>query len=198
MTMTPAKMAEPIEMLLRGEPCIFWWCTLAPPGECDWMIHALCSIKSKTPYSWWYLCQLLTDFHNPFTGWFLSKFCSKTVMKSSTTPSICYHTTLWKINVRKQVINDKLQGSVATYLRCGGVVNNQIKKGLLLSLPVIFFKLLNIWQCYKQKGGCLVHVLCLPTALLKVKENARHNPLFCPELCQIYTGLNIFYWRTQQ
>jgi len=28
------------------------------------------------------------------------------------------------------------QGSVATYLRCGGVVNNQIKKGLLLSLSV--------------------------------------------------------------
>jgi len=36
----------------------------------------------------------------------------------------------------KQAINDKLQGSVATYLRCGGVVNNQIKKGLLLSLRV--------------------------------------------------------------
>ena len=36
----------------------------------------------------------------------------------------------------KQAINDKLQGSVATYLRCGGVVNNQIKKGLLLSLSV--------------------------------------------------------------
>jgi len=34
----------------------------------------------------------------------------------------------------KQAINDKLQGSVATYLRCDGVVNNQIKKGLLLSL----------------------------------------------------------------
>jgi len=35
----------------------------------------------------------------------------------------------------KQAINDKfLQGSVATYLRCGGVVNNQIKKGLLLSV----------------------------------------------------------------
>jgi len=31
----------------------------------------------------------------------------------------------------KQAINDKLQGSVpvATYLRCGGVVNNQIEKG---------------------------------------------------------------------
>ena len=29
-----------------------------------------------------------------------------------------------------------LQGSVATYVRCGGVVDKQIKKGLLLSLLV--------------------------------------------------------------
>jgi len=42
----------------------------------------------------------------------------------------------------KQAINDKLQGNVATYLRCGGVVNNQIGKGLLLSLSMIF---LNQW-----------------------------------------------------
>ena len=28
----------------------------------------------------------------------------------------------------KQDINKKLQGSIATYLRCGGVVNNHIKK----------------------------------------------------------------------
>jgi len=35
------------------------------------------------------------------------------------------------------VINDKLlEGSVATYLGRGGIVNNHIKKGLLLSLPV--------------------------------------------------------------
>jgi len=34
----------------------------------------------------------------------------------------------------KQATNNKLQGSVATYLRCGGDVNNQIKKSLLLSL----------------------------------------------------------------
>jgi len=38
----------------------------------------------------------------------------------------------------KQAINDKLQGSLATYLRCVGVDNNQIKIGLLLSLRVIF------------------------------------------------------------
>jgi len=37
---------------------------------------------------------------------------------------------------RLQAVNDKLQGIAATYLRCGGVVNNQIKKGLLLSLSV--------------------------------------------------------------
>jgi len=34
----------------------------------------------------------------------------------------------------KPALNDKLQSSVAAYLRCGGVVNSQIKKGLSLSL----------------------------------------------------------------
>jgi len=33
----------------------------------------------------------------------------------------------------KEAIGDKLQGSVATYLKRGGVINNQTKKGLLLS-----------------------------------------------------------------
>ena len=36
----------------------------------------------------------------------------------------------------KQATNDKLQGSVAAYLMCSGVVNNQIRNGLLLSLRV--------------------------------------------------------------
>ena len=47
----------------------------------------------------------------------------------------------------KQAVNDKLQGNVAAYLRCGGVVNNQIRKGLLLSL----FQSANIWESYKQE-----------------------------------------------
>ena len=48
----------------------------------------------------------------------------------------------------KQAINDKLKGSIATYLRYGEVFNNQIKKGLLLSVLVknVFFKKVNIWQ----------------------------------------------------
>ena len=53
-----------------------------------------------------------------------------------------YHCTLHNVATlpcetllsAKQAINDKLQGSVVTYLRCGGVLNNEIKKGLLLSL----------------------------------------------------------------
>jgi len=45
----------------------------------------------------------------------------------------------------KQAIDDKLQGNEATYVRCGGVVNNQIKKGILQSLWVkFFFKSVNI------------------------------------------------------
>jgi len=72
----------------------------------------------------------------------------------------------------KQAINDELQGSVATYLRCGGVVNNQIKKGLLLSVSEIFFKSVNIWQSYKQERGCLMHFAHLANTLLKDEENA--------------------------
>jgi len=62
----------------------------------------------------------------------------------------------------KQAIKDKLQGSVATYLRCGEVANNQIqiKKGLLLSMRVKKLKSVN---SYKQKHECLVHFCVWPT-----------------------------------
>jgi len=39
----------------------------------------------------------------------------------------------------KEAINNKLHGSIATYLKSGGFVNNQIKKGLLLSVSENFF-----------------------------------------------------------
>jgi len=62
----------------------------------------------------------------------------------------------------KQAIHNKLQGSIAAYLRRGGVDNNQIKKVLLLSLRVKrILKSVNIWQSYKQKRDCLVHFLPL-------------------------------------
>jgi len=75
----------------------------------------------------------------------------------------------------KQAIDDKLQGSVAIYLRCGGVVNNKIKKGLLLSVCEFFFKLASIWQSYKQERGCLVHFAHLANTLLKDEEGERDS-----------------------
>ena len=71
-----------------------------------------------------------------FTGRFLSKFAVKWILEIP--PHIAYVATLHceTLLSAMQAINDTLQGSVATYLRCGGVFNNQIKKGILLSLRV--------------------------------------------------------------
>jgi len=94
----------------------------------------------------------------------------------------------------KQAINDKLQGSVATYLRCGGVVNNQIKKGILLNLRVNFFKSVNIWQSYKQERGCIMHFARLANTLLKDEESARDNYVFACNFAK-YSPISIFFTR---
>jgi len=65
----------------------------------------------------------------------------------------------------KQALNDKLQGSVAAYLSCGGVVNNQIKKYLLLSVWVIFLK--NRWRFGKVTSKNVI-VSCTFFRLLAV------------------------------
>jgi len=77
---------------------------------------------------------LLTDLRNFLTGRFLGKLAVKRISKISS--HLAYVATLpcEKLMPAKQAINDKLQGSVGTYLKCGGIVNNQIKKGLLPSL----------------------------------------------------------------
>ena len=83
---------------------------------------------------------------NFFTERFLGKFEVKWFIRISTTPCICCHASTWNINVGKRAINDRLLGSMATYLRCGGIVNNQIKKGLSLNLSVErIWKSVNIW-----------------------------------------------------
>ena len=81
-------------------------------------------------------CQFLTDLRIFFTGRFLWKFAVKWVSKIP--PHLAYVATLpcETLMSAKQTINDKLQGSVATQLRRGWVVDNQINKGLLLSLWV--------------------------------------------------------------
>jgi len=69
--------------------------------------------------------------------------------------------------------------------RCGGVVNEQIKKGLFLSLPVIFFNR----QRYKLECGCLGHFVRQANALLKDEENARDNHILACNFWQIFADL---------
>jgi len=71
---------------------------------------------------------------NFFSGRFLGKFAVKWIFKIPSHLAYVAALPCETSMSAKQAINDKLQGSVATYLRCGKVFNNQIKKGLLPSL----------------------------------------------------------------
>jgi len=74
-------------------------------------------------------------------------------IKNPNAPCMCFYIILWNINkAKKHAINDKLQGSVATYLKCGGVISNLIKNVLFLS-PVSesFFESVNIWERYNSQ-----------------------------------------------
>jgi len=73
----------------------------------------------------------LKQFKKFFTERFLSKFAFKRILKIP--PRRAYVAALPRETLMsaKQAINDKLQGSVYSW-----VLNNQIKKGLLLSLRV--------------------------------------------------------------
>jgi len=102
--------------------------------------------------------QTLTDLKKIFTGRFLGKFAVKWILKIP--PHLAYVVTLpcETLLSAKQAINDKLQsqGSMATYLRCGDVFNNQLKKGCIAeSLSKTFLKSVNIWQSFKQERNCL-------------------------------------------
>jgi len=68
----------------------------------------------------------LSDLRSVFAGRFLGKFAVKLMLKIP--PHLAYVATLpcETLMSAKQAVNDKLQGSAATYLRRGGAVNNQI------------------------------------------------------------------------
>jgi len=80
------------------------------------------------------ILSILNRFKNFFTGRFFGKFAVKRISKIP--PRLAYVATLLceSLMSAEQAINDKLQGSVATYLTYGGVVNNQIKKTFMLTL----------------------------------------------------------------
>ena len=65
---------------------------------------------------------------------FLGEFAVKCILKILL--YLAYVATLLRETLMsaKQAVNDKLQSSVATHLRCGGFFNYQIKNGLLLGV----------------------------------------------------------------
>jgi len=69
-------------------------------------------------------------------------------------------------------INNRLQGSVATHLRCGEFLNNKLRK---------------VYCCYKQERDWLVHSAHLANTLQEDEESTRDNHvLACSFLSNIY------------
>jgi len=64
----------------------------------------------------------------------LGKFVNKSILKLPVHRAYVATLPRETLMSAKHAINGKLQGSVATYSRCNGVVTNQFKKALLLSL----------------------------------------------------------------
>jgi len=73
----------------------------------------------------------------------------------------------------KQAINDKLQGSVAAYLRCGGLFTNQNKKGLFMNLEVT-----STFFICQQSVGQVHKVHEITTFLLATLPNIHHLKFF--------------------
>ena len=92
----------------------------------------------------------------------------------------------------KQAINDKLQGIVATCLRCGGVVNNQIKNGLLLNLWVKKIVKISAYLAKLQARTWLSRALVrLANTLLKDGESARNDHVLACNFAK-YSPILIF------
>jgi len=89
----------------------------------------------------------------------------------------------------KHAINDKLQSSVATYLRCGGVVNNQIIFFRWVC-QWIFLKSVHISQSYKQERDCLVHFKRLLAVCWQSALSAWDNHALA---CNFATPFSIFF-----
>jgi len=75
----------------------------------------------------------LNRFRKKITRRFFGKFVVKRILKIS--PHLVHVATLpcETLMSAKEAVNDKLQGSVDTYLTRGWVVNNQIRKILVLT-----------------------------------------------------------------
>jgi len=75
---------------------------LSEPTTCHWghscgpkrLLHHV-PLKRETPQSQWYLYQILTNFQNPFTGWFSSKSAVKWLLEISPHTACCITNTAY-------------------------------------------------------------------------------------------------------
>jgi len=103
--------------------------TAAAPPDTTRVVTALQGgLKRTGPHRLMTIILSILNRLKKFTGKFLCKFAVKRISKVS--PHLANIATLpcKTLMSVKQAINDKLQGSVATYLRCVGVVNNKLRK----------------------------------------------------------------------
>ena len=116
---------------------------------CYWHLLYIVFHKRDTPYKWWCLCQIFTDFHNSFTGRFYSKFAVKRLLKIA--QRLAYVATLpcERLMSEEQSINGKLQCSVATYFQVWWSRINKVY--CCICLWIFFKKSVNIWQCHLRE-----------------------------------------------
>jgi len=100
---------------------------------------------------------MLTDFQNLFTDRFTSEYVTKLSLiippHLKRVAALPCETSISE-NYRKFdacIVNNKLQGSVATRLRCGQLFSNYFSTGLLSLLVKQFLKSVNIWRSYRQE-----------------------------------------------
>ena len=108
------------------------------------------------------------------------------------TPHLAYVATLpcGTLTSAKQAINDKLQGSVATYLRYGEVVNKYIEKSRRVESEYL---------AKLQERAWLSHALCASGQhTAKRRRKCTRLPRSCLQICQIFTDLKKCHSWTQQ
>jgi len=99
--------------------------------HCYWYLLYIVFLKRETPYSWWCLYQILTDFHNSVTGWFPCKFAVKGLLKISA--RLAYVATL----PCERLMSENKRLAINYKVVCGGV---ELKKVYCrICLRIFFF-----------------------------------------------------------
>jgi len=133
-----------------------------------------------------------SDLRFFFTGRFLGKFAVKRILKIP--PHLAYDaiSPCEKLMWAKQAINHKLQGSVVTYLRCGGLLITKLRKVYCWVCDWKKFKIGKYFVSYKQELDCFVHFLRLLAVFWPSAQSARKNHVLACNFAK-YSPILIFF-----